>query len=671
MKLGSFRIQKYKSIIDSGWVDLEQLTVLVGKNESGKTSLLKALHKFNPFHPENYIFTTEWPRGLRKERDENFPVCSCRFILNEAEKVELSGTLERDFKEETVEIQKTYKGEYEVVDPNMYFPEKLHPHVIDEIVESLTFPKINGAAAFKAEATKIKNEAIEITRKGTFSSLEALCSEISGRLTPLMSPSGNPLLQQEQTWIQELTTKIQQAYNTYKETRTIKEEAHEMLINWLPTFIYMDDYRTFNGTCDLEDVQYRKSNNTATEEDKTIIMLMELAALDLDDEVKKINDEDRDTRQFDLDDASKTLTNEIENRWSSKKYSVEFRADGPKFLTYVKDDDSAELIKLEERSKGFQWFFSFDLAFMYESGGTFDNCVLLLDEPGLHLHPGAQKDLLKRLEAYSEANTMVYTTHLPFMLNLRQPSRIRVISETDSGSVVSSELSEAQPDAQLVLQAALGMEGSQSYLLSNYNLIVEGVDDYFFITELSNYLNRNDREGLSDEIFITPAGGASKVAYLSTMMIGQKLNVCALLDSDGSGENAKDQLIKQWLTKYNETSAHAILLHEVVEAKNPFAIEDLFPEDFYLNYVQEAYAQQLAAHGVEKISLQGEGMLIKRVEAFMAEKNISFNKGSVAKRIRGILSKLNPTTVKEKSLENTIIKAEALCKKVNRALKLS
>lgn len=671
MKLDSFRIQKYKSIIDSGWVDLEQLTVLVGKNESGKTSLLKALHKFNPFHEEDYIFATEWPRGLRKERDKNFSVCSCKFILTDDEKTELSDVLDNDFKEDFVEIHKSYKGEFEIVDPNEHFPEKLHPHVVDEIVESLSLPETDVAPAFKEEATKIKDEAIAICRKGTYSTLEELQGAISERLTPQMSPNGQPLFQNEQTWVQELSTKIQEAKKKHEETMTIREEAHEMLIQWLPTFIYMDDYRAFNGTCDLQEVHQRNSKNKATDSDKTIIMLMELAGLNLEDEVKKISEGDRDTRQFDLDDASKTLTKEIENRWSSKKYSVKFSADGSAFMTYVTDEDSTELIKLEERSKGFQWFFSFDLAFMYESGGTFDNCVLLLDEPGLHLHPGAQKDLLKRLEAYSEDNTMVYTTHLPFMLNLREPSRIRVISETETGSIVSSELSEAQPDAQLVLQASLGMEGSQSYLLSSHNLVVEGVDDYFFITELSNYLNRNSRAGLDDEIFITPAGGASKVAYLSTMMIGQKLNVFALLDSDGSGEDAKDQLVKQWLTKYNETSAHAHLLHDLVRAKHPFAIEDLFPEEFYLDCVKHVYAKQLAANGVEGITLKKGGMLIKRVESFMAENEIAFNKGSIAKHIRGLLAKLNEKQAKDANLDECINKAEALCQAINKAFNFS
>ena len=103
-------------------------------------------------------------------------------------------------------------------------------------------------------------------------------------------------------------------------------------------------------------------------------------------------------------------------------------------------------------------FLSFDLMFMYESQWTFEGCVVLLDEPGLHLHPDAQRDLLRLLEPYAEGNTLLYTTHLPFMIDLHHPDRIRVLKETDNGIVVTTNLNESSPEAKLVLQAALGMD---------------------------------------------------------------------------------------------------------------------------------------------------------------------------------------------------------------------
>src|SRR5437867_8282011 len=81
MKLKRFRVQMFKCVLDSGWVDVTDLTVLVGKNEAGKTSLLRALHKFNPFDPEPYSIPREWPRGHRGERSDSQIVCSAEFEL--------------------------------------------------------------------------------------------------------------------------------------------------------------------------------------------------------------------------------------------------------------------------------------------------------------------------------------------------------------------------------------------------------------------------------------------------------------------------------------------------------------------------------------------------------------------------------------------------------------
>ena len=47
MRLLRARVLNYQSILDSGWVLLEPVTCLVGKNESGKTAFLQALQKLN------------------------------------------------------------------------------------------------------------------------------------------------------------------------------------------------------------------------------------------------------------------------------------------------------------------------------------------------------------------------------------------------------------------------------------------------------------------------------------------------------------------------------------------------------------------------------------------------------------------------------------------------
>ena len=41
MKLTRARVKNYRSIDDSSWVKLEDVTALVGKNESGKTAFCR------------------------------------------------------------------------------------------------------------------------------------------------------------------------------------------------------------------------------------------------------------------------------------------------------------------------------------------------------------------------------------------------------------------------------------------------------------------------------------------------------------------------------------------------------------------------------------------------------------------------------------------------------
>ena len=83
MQLTSFRVQKFRNIEDSGEVEL--LTCVVGKNQAGKSALLRALHKFNPHRPAPYDMRREWPRGQRTDRNAKQVVCEVHFALSPEE----------------------------------------------------------------------------------------------------------------------------------------------------------------------------------------------------------------------------------------------------------------------------------------------------------------------------------------------------------------------------------------------------------------------------------------------------------------------------------------------------------------------------------------------------------------------------------------------------------
>ena len=64
MKLKQFRVCEFRSVWDSGMVDVDEVTCLVGKNEAGKTALLKALYRLSPIVDDDARFnaTDDYPR---------------------------------------------------------------------------------------------------------------------------------------------------------------------------------------------------------------------------------------------------------------------------------------------------------------------------------------------------------------------------------------------------------------------------------------------------------------------------------------------------------------------------------------------------------------------------------------------------------------------------------
>ena len=649
MDLIKFRVTMYKGIIDSDWVDVDHLTVLVGKNESGKTSLLRALHKLNPYNPEpdqnnpdfydennpdSYQIDWEWPRALLHDQDAESVVCRAKFKLSDPEKSDIAQIAGIEKIPDTVEVTRNYAGKLEIHWEEDMLLGELSPHDLDNALGFL--PKVYDEFGdqFKEVAQKALDEARWLASEGKGPELLELVPKYGQLLFEVIS-SHDPPHYIEQEFIDRFASDMPRVIDELTRSLSIQSQLNQYIATHLPTFIYMDDYRAFTGTAQLDEIQSRQSSGSLTEEDRTLLTILSLSKLDLDELVRlgQGGEREKAKRQHIVDAGSHTLTKILADRLQPRNYVVDHRVDAQGFFTRLKDNVDTFPIELEERSKGFQWIFSFELMFTHESNGSFKNCVILLDEPGLHLHPNAQTKLLDSLEIYAKENTLLYTTHLPFMIDLSHPERIRVLKETDDGITVTTDLIDTSSESKFVLQAALGMSLSANGLIEKRNLVVEGVDDYLVIAALSDLLQESEEKRLPEDIRITPAGGASEVVRLATFMIGQELDVVVLLDSDKAGENAKEKLDHQWITWYTKQQTKVVMLGEAVGASDDFAIEDMFPKDFYIKAVEEVYSKQLKDKGINEITLQGKDMLSNQVGRFMKDNNVKFNKGSVAKRL--------------------------------------
>ena len=149
MKLETFRVRNYRSINDSGDIDVSRITALLGRNESGKSNLLRALHSLNPIEGFSALKPIkDFPRHRRLEEcTEDMPVLSTTWILSEDDKSALLEILPRATEVERVTIGRSYQGKTRTV----VFPD-LRAISFDEADVKIRVKKVE--AAVRAAAPK-------------------------------------------------------------------------------------------------------------------------------------------------------------------------------------------------------------------------------------------------------------------------------------------------------------------------------------------------------------------------------------------------------------------------------------------------------------------------------------------------------------------------------------
>ena len=654
----------YRSILDSEWIDVDDIAIIVGKNESGKTGLLKALHKFKPFKQESYSMEREWPRGHRKERSVDSVVVQTRFGFSDEEAESITKILPTENKPAGVEISKTYKGDYRY----KLLPHDLPTQATTDYVLAHLQKKLQGnettSSEFKKALDQIREKAIALVKGSGLPELVGKIAELKNLIDPAIQ-AGNEQDTANAAQAKSILDEISKLANV----TTAKKQIEEMIAMWVPTFIYMDDHKPFQGVAYLDQIQNRKNNNQLTDEDKTFLIILDMAGINFEEEFQRATIADKEQRMLDMNDASLSLTNTLAAHWSQRKYQVRFEADGYHMIAFVSDEIQPALVPLNERSKGFQWFFSFDTTFLYETKGTYKNAIILLDEPGLHLHAAAQRDFLKRLKEYAKDNQLIYTTHMPFMIDMERLDNIRVCIESkEHGTKVSADFYAADEHARFPLQAALGLSISQSLFVGQYNLVVEGITDFWLLSTMAAILRFEGKVSLDERIVITPSGGATKAAYVGTMLQGQQLEVIVLLDSDPEGKRVAEGLIKQWIMK----DRHVLLLGQAIGLSDDATLEDIFPVEFYLKYVNQTYKNELDKPLTSKeVDANKKSQLIQRIDAALMARGIqpnadgwAFNKGRPAKLMLTELPKLKATALPAEMID----RLSQLFQRINEAM---
>ncbi len=231
----------------------------------------------------------------------------------------------------------------------------------------------------------------------------------------------------------------------------------------------------------------------------------------------------------------------------------------------------------EQRSKGFLWFLSFYLRIAAAEKRLPDRTrLLLIDEPGTYLHAKAQKNVLHLIEdRIACKQQVIYTTHSPYLLPVDKLHRLRiVVRDGMDGTVVVDRLTHPTlrgnlfADTLSPIITAIGLDVRENLRgLSQNNLLVEGLSDYIYVTTWIATLKIKQMEGVS----IFPGTGAGTLPAIGSLCIGWGLSFSILLDRDDDGLKVAKKFEREL------GISHLRIIHP----ESASTIEDVFdPDEF-------------------------------------------------------------------------------------------
>jgi len=569
VKLKRFNIKNYKSIKELGSCEVDdKITVLAGKNESGKTNILEALFKIRP--EENF---EEKDKTLGEEED---PVISALFIITDneidkiIEKITSKYSLEFDknqiagFKKSNKEITIAKNGDDYSIFGELYegiltIRNKL-PKEASELIKEINDIFISNGKDFQEELK------ISIDDKTPLKILVTQINSFTQKANEninLIDDSHKKIIQKKNDQLKETTPKLQK----YPQI----ENIDEIFRLAMPNFVIFKsfDEEKINDSISLEEAkQSQFVKDLSKINDK----------LDVATIIKKQTD-DYYIQNF-QENYSASISKDFMDYWEPDKkekiniVDIKLRVANNKISFFVSNPKTNRQFYPSQRSKGFQWFLSFYTRILSNTKDG-NNNIILIDEPGLFLHAKAQSSVLKVLNNLSERDQIIYSTHSPYLIEEDNLERIKLVEKdrNDFTYVVNKFYDTKDQDTLTPILTAIGHDvfSGITFDEKKRSVVVEGISDYIIITSIFNKLK------LTNNFYLIPMKGANSIGKYVPFFIGWNLKFIVLLDNDKKGEEVRDELTKKWLVEEKK------ILHISDNLDN--TIEDLFLHKEYFEEI--------------------------------------------------------------------------------------
>ena len=408
----------------------------------------------------------------------------------------------------------------------------------------------------------------------------------------------------------------------------IKDNLH-------PRIVYFSDYKKILGNINLQDylhgVKSSTSGNIEYVEEfdrvETVRNLFYLAELELDKLEEYQNSPSKLIKL--LNTASKKLTARLNPSWKGEPIHVDLRLNPGNIMSVVisdvhKDGTITNTGLLNRRAEGFKWTFSFIVNFAAETQkAELKEAILLLDEPARNLHPTQQLGISDLLKNLTGSNQVLYATHSPFMIFDYTPGNLLVV-ELDRKKHLSRIFYDYwnADDATLtpilyglakgLVDSILDREiGSNSRPL----IIVETMSDSLYLNAFDKFLQ--DPNISMNPLNVVPAYNKNSVLPLSIFYRNHGYNTFVLLDNDLESK----QIVEQ-LKDNNFLDIQIVFFEKGGELLQ--SIEEYMTIEDYLYAVNQTYEIKLRKEGFdnltkEEISLQEKNGMIENLIAVWNE----------------------------------------------------
>ena len=242
-------------------------------------------------------------------------------------------------------------------------------------------------------------------------------------------------------------------------------------------------------------------------------------------------------------------------------------------------------------------------------------------------------DLIRFFGQLSEKNQLIYTTHLPFLVDHNSLDRVKAVYTEGGLTKASNDISKADKEKKAIqpVNAAIGITASQSLLVGCDIVIVEGVSDQFYLTMIKNHLISKGKIKPKKELVFIPVGGAKGVKPVVSIIHGSNSNLpVSLLDSDETGKQFQN-ILKQSLYK---SDPDKVIETDSFTGKTDSEIEDLIPVDLIVDSFDRLFRSD---DGIDVGNIDVDAPIIPQFKKFAADNKINLEPGwkvEISKKVK-------------------------------------